>query len=161
MLCFYLFITSLGAQNIVDWGVGEGLTNNSNSHTYTDEQLSGFNDCKTTVKVWGKYSTSSLGTVLIITDKDKIVSVKSFGHNVYTNTESAFENTSIISVGGYGRFGSVSMREMFRNAESLGKSLATVDFSNIDTSNVTDMQYMFYGVSDLTHLIYPVLIRQM
>ena len=39
-------------------------------------------------------------------------------------------------------------REMFREFNNLEK----IEFSNIDTSNVTDMNYMFFGCSSLTSL---------
>ena len=54
------------------------------------------------------------------------------------------------------KFENVSLYRCFGGC----KQLESIYFpAGFNTSNVTDMRYMFYGCSVLLHLIYPCLIR--
>ena len=76
-------------------------------------------------------------------DKDKILSVESFGDLGYTNLSGAFHGSTSLSAFAGGVTSDVTdMSSMFEGATS-----ANPDVSNWDVSNITDMTNMFNGAT--------------
>lgn len=125
-----------GTPSITDWGDGSDLEYNSKNKDYVDTNTK-------VIKVWGNYYAGLFNN----DSKDKINKVTSFGHKVFTNSTTVFRRSSLQSASGYGKFGPVSQNNMFYEC-----SLSSADFSNFYTDEVTDMSFMFKGLTALTQL---------
>ena len=123
----------------VDWGDGSSISeitaHDDMDKTHTYAEAGDYNlVIEGTLEAW---SFNSAG------DKDKILSVESFGDLDYKNLSGAFYDCANLGAfeGGI-TSGVTNMRGMFRGATS-----ANPDVSNWDVFKVTDMRQMFFGAT--------------
>ncbi|MCK5035942.1 MAG: BspA family leucine-rich repeat surface protein [Candidatus Sabulitectum sp.] len=126
----------------VDWGDGsisEGVTWGNITHTYSAIGVY-------TVKITGDFPRIAFFANGSPTDKDKIISIESWGDIEWHSMEEAFAYCSNLTLNtntipDFSKLTSLSA--MFLSASSLQGG----DIGGWDVSNVTDMSRMFYGAT--------------